>query len=523
MTLKKRAREACVHYTRGLFCAALILALSCPLPAKPEDPAAKSLRARELMAAGKFDEAIPLCNDLVVAHPDNPSFRMNLGLALHMAGYARKAVEQFEAVLKLDSSNLPARLFLGEAYITLGEPANAISPLEYVTRTQPANPEARELLAEAFVSLKRFDRAAEQYQRLTAIAPENPRAWDGLRRSCEALAGQAAAALRDLAPDSPYWLVLVAETRITFDAAFYWYRQALAQMPGLRGVHKAIAEIYRKTGHSDWAAIEEEKERQLPPLDCGNLSAAPGSQKADDIMSRQSLECAFLASRYGEVINAAKDLKTPESYYWQARAYHARAQDAFTRLGRMKPSAQLHQVLAKIYLDRRLFSESAKEWQEALKFSPGDLRLQKGLAVALSLSGDFQAARTTLENLVKREPDSAELNYLLGDTLLNSNRADEAVPLLQKAVDLNPGLLPAHKSLGRAYLKIGKNDQAILHLKTALPADDDGSLYYQLARAYRSTGQIELADQMLKRFQDAQSTAGGDKTPPDPKIEITPP
>ena len=112
---------------------------------------------------------------------------------------------------------------------------------------------------------------------------------------------------------------------------------------------------------------------------------------------------------------------------------------------------------------------------------------------------------------------------MLGDTLLNSNRADEAVPPLQKAVDLDPRLLPAHKSLGRAYLKIGKNEQAILHLKTALPADDDGSLYYQLARAYRSTGQPELADQMLKRFQDAQRNAGGDKTPPDAKIEITPP
>ena len=466
--------------------------------------------------------------------PNNPSLKMNLGLALHMAGYERKAIEQFEAVLKLDSANLPAQLFLGEAYLTLGEPAKALAPLENVTGTQPANPDAREMLAEVFVSLKHFGPAAEQFQRLTEIAPDNPRAWDGLRRSCEARAGEAAVALRVIAPDSPYWLVLLAETRVTFDAAFYWYRQALAQMPGLRGVHRAVAEIYRKTGHPDWAAIEEEKERRLPTLDCGNLNApalprketrndAANSSKTGNPFSGHLLQCEFLAGRYGKVIAATKDLNTPEAYYWQARAYNARAQDAFARLRRMQPSSQLHQVLAKTYLDRRLYSQSAKEWQEALNLSPGDRRIQKGLAVALSLSGDFQAARTTLEDLVRREPDSAELNYLLGDTLLNSDRAAEAVPPLQKAVNLDPGLLPAHKSLGRALLKIGDGEKAIPHLRAGLPTDEDGSLYYQLARAYRSMGQQDLAGQMLEKFLEIQKNATAEKKVSDQKVEITPP
>ncbi|MGH6820682.1 MAG: tetratricopeptide repeat protein, partial [Methylocella sp.] len=406
----------------------------------------------------------------------------------------------------------------------------ALTPLENVTRTQPANPDAREMLAEVFVSLKQFDQAAEQFQRLAEIAPDNPRAWDGLRRSCEARAGEAAVALREIAPDSPYWQVIVAETRVTFDAAFYWYRQALARMPGLRGVHRAVAEIYRKTGHPDWAAIEEEKERQLPPLNCGVSNAV--AQSRDDAANSSitgnpfggdSMECAFLAGQYGEVIAATKDLNTPEAYYWQARAYNARAQDAFARLRSMQPSAQLHQVLAKTYLDRRLYSQSAKEWQEALNLSPGDRRIQKGLAVALSLSGDFQAARTTLEDLVRREPDSAELNYMLGDILLNSDRAGDAIPPLQKAVELDPGFLPARKSPGRALLKVGNGERAIPHLRAALPADEDGSLYYQLARAYRSMGQQDLAGQMLEKFQEIQKAASAEKKVSDQKIEITPP
>ena len=77
------------------------------------------------MAAGRFEEAIPIYRDLVRALPNNPGPIMNLGLALHMAGHEREAVNQFQAVLKLEPTHLPARLFLGAAYLGLNVPVNA--------------------------------------------------------------------------------------------------------------------------------------------------------------------------------------------------------------------------------------------------------------------------------------------------------------------------------------------------------------------------------------------------------------
>src|SRR5262245_26285604 len=86
---------------------------------------AKLDRGKELMAAGKFEEAIPIYRDLVQALPNNPGPILNLGLALHMAGHEREAVTQFQAVLKLDPAHLPASLLLGRAYLSLGTPAKA--------------------------------------------------------------------------------------------------------------------------------------------------------------------------------------------------------------------------------------------------------------------------------------------------------------------------------------------------------------------------------------------------------------
>jgi tetratricopeptide (TPR) repeat protein len=296
-----------------------------------------------------------------------------------------------------------------------------------------------------------------------------------------------------------------------------------------------VAEIYRKTGHADWAVIEEEKERKIPPLDCGGVERSVAElgepqgetsippARREQRYSGQKLQCDFLGGRYRDVIALATNVKTPESLYWQARAYNALAFQTSSRLVNLKPSAQLHQVMAKLYLDRRLYSQSAKEWREALKFSPGDPRIQKGLAVALSLSGDLDDAKTIMEDLLRREPYSAELNYLLGDTLMNSQQIELAIAYLKKAVELDPKLLQAQKSLARAYLRIEKGEQAIPHLKAALPVDEDGSLHYQLAQAYRITGQQELARETLKKFQEIRSSAGlGQKTSAQ-RVEITPP
>ena len=45
---------------------------------QPEDPAAKSQRAKEMMAAGQFSQAIPIYEELLRAMPDNPGIRLDL-------------------------------------------------------------------------------------------------------------------------------------------------------------------------------------------------------------------------------------------------------------------------------------------------------------------------------------------------------------------------------------------------------------------------------------------------------------
>jgi predicted Zn-dependent protease len=511
-----------------------------------EELVRRSQQVKELMSAGRFEEAIPLCRQLVRALPNNPGLLMNLGMALHMAGHDGEAVQRFETVLKLDPRQHPARLFLGAAYLCLGEPARAIEPLEKLVEAQPDNREAQKMLADAYLSLERYERAAQHYRSLAELNPEDPEAWYGLGLSCENLARRAFDELSEVAPESAYWLELVADSRAKaqqYSSAFYLYRQALAKAPTLRGVHAAIATIYKKTGHPDWAAIEEGKERQIASLDCRDdplnspVAQRQSQQAPVSPLEARKLECDFWAGRYRELVASAASLVTLSAmnnrrparedqtpiYYWQSRAYNELALEAFSRLSQLPPSVEQRELTARIYRNEGRYLESAKEWREALNLSPGNSKIQKELALSLSLIGDREGALQLLEGLVKREPSSAELNYLLGDTLLNTQKPGQAIPFLKKAVERDSKRLSAQSSLARAYIQIGQAAKAVPHLKAALPADSDGNLHYQLARAYQAAGESQLAGRELKEYQRIHHAKEEEAKTLKEEVQINPP
>ncbi|HXJ92381.1 MAG TPA: tetratricopeptide repeat protein [Terriglobia bacterium] len=476
--------------------------------AQTPDLAEKSHRAKELMDSGKPADAVPIYRELVGAVPGNPGLIMDLGLALDMSGNKTEAIRQYQAALKIDSSLFPALLLLGTAYLDVGQPAKAIDPLERSLKLQPDSSDAQETLSEALMASGRTEEAVHRFQDLSATDPNNPKVWYGLGVCYERLAQQNFDELARIASGSAYWLDLVAESRLQNKqdySAFYFYRQALAKMPGLRGVHAAIAAVYKDAGHDDWAALEEQKERALPAPDC----------------SVEKIECDFQAGKLRDVADSTA--KTAPAYYWRTRAYNQLALDAYVRLGQLPPSLESHELKAKIASGRRQFAEAAKEWKQALELSPGNTYVEKQLGIALYKSGDVADARALFEGLLKLQPDAPDLNFYLGDTLLHAQKPQEALPFLQKALLRQPALLPAQEAIGLAYMQTDQAAKAIPHLKAALPIDEDGSLHYQLARAYQITGEKELASAMLREYQEKQQTQQKENAEVEKQVALTPP
>ena len=490
-------------------CVVSISAYSRPLP-QEESLALKSQEAKQLMAEGKFQQAIALYRELNEAVPNNPGLKLNLGMALHLVGRKREAIPELEQAVKLDPQLAPAWLFLGTTRLQLGEAAAALKPLRTVLQLQPDQHQARQMLADALLSLDRFEDASDEYHRLASEHPENVQAWYGLGRSYELLSSASFEKLQKLAPESAYVLSLLAEARLReqqFSSAFYLYRRALELMPDLHGLHSAVAEIYRQTGHIEWAETEQQREAALPSVDC----RAP------------TLECHFIAGHYDELITAAKSARTPESFYWTTRAYNELALTAFDRLGQLPPSPELHELKAHIYNNQKKYNEAAAEWRKASELSPADLQIKKNLALSLKFGEDYSAALPLFQELLHQQPDSAEFNYFVGDTLLDLQRSREALPLLKRAVLRDPKSLAAHKALARCELATGQPANAIPHLKLVLASDEDGTLHYQLAQAYRANGQVELSKKMLSDYDSMRRSIAARNEAAKQETEITAP
>ena len=500
-----------MHAARLLLALVSLISPAGPQPAASDEHlSAKSRVGKELMAAGRYAEAVPVYRELVEAVPGNAGLLLNLGMALHLSGQDREAIPRFDAALRLQPRLFPAALFLGASNLRLGRNAEAVAPLQKAVRLQPDNRDARSMLAEALMGLERYAEAEPHLRRLTVIAPADPAAWFNLAKAYETLAGNSFDRLLNQAPESPLGLALVAEARLKQDqrnAAFHLYRQAIERGPKLRGLHAAVAGIYRSEGHPDWAAIEEDKERRLPGPDC----------------SRETLECAFSAGKHRDIVLAASRLRSPEASYWLVRAYNELALQAFSRLAALPPSAESHEWIAQMHRNERRYGESAQEWRKAAALAPGDPRLRVELAETLRLNRDFAGAQQVLEELLRAAPNEPGSNYLLGDVLLAQEQPERAIPFLETAVRLGPGQVQLHGALGRAYVLVGRAADAIPHLKEALSADTDGSLRYQLARSYQATGQTEQAHLALKDYEEFRKAAQAGPEAYGQGVPITPP
>jgi tetratricopeptide (TPR) repeat protein len=464
-----------------------MLALLAPvwLFSQTDTLAATAAQAQRALQAQDFAKAEQLYSELVKALPSNPGLRMNLGLARFSAGKYELAADDLRRASKAGPKLWPARLMLGLSLQKLGRPAEAIAPLESVLTERPGDEVARFELADALLATGQAGKAAAHFRQLTETRPDHTKAWYGLLLAHEEMARDAGVRVAANTGRPAYAAALQARERARgqqYVSAVRLYREALA-LGAIPGLHDEIASIYRATGHPDWAAIETGRERTLPRPDC----------------LKQAQACAYLAGNFA-VLAAAPPGSSPEVLYWQALAHDELARQARLKLERLPPSPELYQVRAKELEERTRYADAAREWREAAALTKSDPRVQRGLARALWLARDYDAAIPLLRELAAA--GSSEARYLLGDSLLERDGPEAALADLETALKFDPASPQIRASLGKTYMRSGQAAKAIPFLEAGRGADTDGSVHFQLSRALRATGGAEAAQAPLARYQE---------------------
>lgn len=381
------------------------------------------------MATGDFNGAAGVYQQLVKQAPANPGWKLNLGIALHMAGRDREAVAPLEVASKAMPQAFPAHALLGTSLLRLGQAAKAVGPLQRAVAMKPNDPQGRRMLAEAFLQSGQPRMAVDQLEALTRLEPKDAGAWFVLGKANEAAADEA-------------------------------FQRLAREFPETRAFLLTTAAVRRKQQRTKAADALEAQAKGRPAV-----------MQADIL---------------------AKLIET----------HSEGARRAFTQLGTLPDGPQIHQVKAETLRAQGKHLEAAEEWRAALRLRPGDRDVERELATSLYAGQQYLEALNTLERLLVHEPDSALLHFLKGDCLLQQGAAEDALAPLRKAVQLDGKLLPARASLGRALLAAGKGAEGVPHLEAAAPRlDTDGSLYFQLSRAYQAAGMEAKAAAALAESQ----------------------
>lgn len=165
------------------------------------------------------------------------------------------------------------------------------------------------------------------------------------------------------------------------------------------------------------------------------------------------------------------------------------------------------------------WDESRAAFEGLARENPGDAEVEEGLGYAALRAGEREQARTHFGRAAELDSKNSRL-YCDYANLLHQigERSATMIPLYEKALELDPGLVKAHYGLGFSLLTEGKYDEAVKHLLQVKKVEREQAygLFNALAYAYQRLGNqteaIKAAELAKKWAQNPEQTAAAEKT-----------
>jgi tetratricopeptide (TPR) repeat protein len=286
------------------------------------------------------------------------------------------------------------------------------------------------------------------------------------------------------------------------------FRQALKLQPGLWKVQALLGMSEKRLGH--FASARLWLEKSFPHLEEPKLKTQAG------------LELAELDYQVGELGKSAAvidtlrqlDPKNLDVLYSAYRTYSDLAGSALNAIALLAPdSARMHLIIAEHLINEGDRDGAIVQYRKVLELDPHLPGAHFELAEALLQKSKTQQEREEAEEAFKAElalyPGNINAECRLGDLYLSAGttRLDDAYKSFARALQLQPDFSSAQLGMGKVLIRMGKNQEALTHLREAARLDPiDSTAHYLLAQTYRRLGQMADADREIKVFEDLENS-----------------
>ena len=160
------------------------------------------------------------------------------------------------------------------------------------------------------------------------------------------------------------------------------------------------------------------------------------------------------------------------------------------------PRSLFNDILA--LLQERKTEQALASCRETLSRYPDDINILGLLGATLGDQGKFEEAENILGKVIDLAPTFAKPYEDLGTLLMQQQRAEEAIPLLEKSVRLDPKMEEAHFQLGKALAMVGRGEEADAAFERSFALSPERGMM-ALAAEHHQAGRLEQAEKLCRQ------------------------
>ncbi len=436
--------------------------------------AASMLRRNEVDAAGKLiDEVLnenARDNDALI-------LRGNMALA---RGDAPAAITDLRAVLRDQPNSIPVLRALARAHLGNNEVALAEETLQAAAQANPTDVAVRMDLAQLLLQSGRAQQARPILEQVLVQAPTNVAAAEALFKLQMSLSDTAGARvtaqnIKQARPDLPlgdHLQGVLEESQQKLDAAIEAYERALQIQPAAAEPLAALVRIDLARKRPEQATARLDKIlAELPEHTVAhNLKGELLTSRGETAAALESFDASIrIAPQWwipyrGRALARLGDQRNPEA---------KRMEDAIQSLEQglsVTGAASIGTELAALYERAERPEDAIRVYEQMVSSEPNGLVAANNLAMLLVTYRSDQASLDRAQQLTDKLANVSEPAVLNTRGWVKFKRGEyqEALALLQQAVEKSPDSPVMRYHLGMTQMRLGDHDAARSNLEQAV-------------------------------------------------------
>jgi|GEM_PF-2500941 tetratricopeptide (TPR) repeat protein len=434
-------------------------------------------RGLEYFAGGHYEQALISLKKAIVQFPDFPDAYFLISRIYEEMERFADAISIYEKLLNLSPNDIEIRCSYAKTLLKAGEEKKGVHVLKKALRMNKHDPIARmELIHYYFKQKNRLRKALSLADAGIKLLPEYVPfytvAGDILRKQKKFLKAQ------------DYY-----ETALELDSGYD---------PAKRGLNATIRAMENPQDAKGDRSSEDESREELivaaglyssghydqAIIRLLDLKDRPGIKREASMLLGRAFARKGLYKRAHDVLllftkDHAPDLMVLYNLGLAANRM-GRYEEAIRYLGEaLKRDDEFQEALIEMGVACQMIGENAAAkdyFVRALKNDRNDPRPYAHLARMAYDRGDRAKVKEFLKRAIECNPNTPEIPLVRGYIIVKEERYDEAIPHLQKCLDMSHDHFEAHKLLGHARLQLGDEIGALECFKAAAslnPADQE--------------------------------------------------